>query len=330
VPNNPNNPGGSDVKNGPGGPKHGPDSHANNNHHHGGGGGGDGRDRLDEKELAQEYGMAYALFKHFPELMKLLKQAVAHSWTPSRFQAELHETDFWKNHSASYRTRIAEKYGDNKNYQQEIHNRVEKLRDLARANGAQFTAHALRRLAERAYLFDLSDADLMDVMANHVLPGESGHYGGQLSAIEEQLRGVAFRNGVRINDDQLKRWMRAIVRGDADVNQFETHLRDVAARTFAAFGDQIRGGTMDVMDAASPYIQSMASILELNPASIDLYDRTLRKALNNQNDKGEYVPMNISDFEDMLRQDKRWSRTKNARDEARGWTQAIAKAWGLA
>lgn len=287
------------------------------------------KDKINRDKIEEEYGLSFALFKSSPELMKLLRQAVAHSWTAQKFQVELRQTDWFKKHSDVWRQNMALKYSDPTTYKERLGNSLTAVQNLAGAFGASLSRQAMKRLAERALLFGWSEDQIRDVLANHVLPSDAGHYEGQLSGIETALRNTALRNGVRLGDDQVKRWMREIVRGNSSQEQYETFIRDVAAKTFAAYGDQIKGG-MDMADLASPYIQSMSEILEVNPASVDLYDRTIRRALSFKNDKGEQVPMSITDFEDSLRQDKRWQFTKNAKDQALGYTQAIARMWGLA
>lgn len=286
------------------------------------------KDKINRDKIEEEYGLSFALFKSNPELMKLLHQAVNQTWTAQKFQVELRQTDWFKKHSDIWRQNMALKYSDPTTYKERLGNSLTAVQNLAGAFGATLSKQATKRIAERALLFGWSEDQIRDVLANHVRPSH-GHYEGQLSGIETTLRNTALRNGVRLGNDQVKRWMREIVRGNSSQEQYETFIRDVAAKTFAAYGDQIKGG-MDMADVASPYIQSMADILEVNPASVDLYDRTIRRALSFKNEKGESVPMSITDFEDSLRQDKRWQYTKNAKDQARGYTQAIARMWGLA
>ena len=86
---------------------------------------------------------------------------------------------------------------------------------------------------------------------------------------------------------------------------------------------------MDVADVAAPYVQSMADILELNPSGIDLYDRTIRRALSHKNEKGEAVPLSISDFEDQLRQDKRWQYTDGAKNQMTEYAIELGKMFGV-
>lgn len=286
------------------------------------------KDKIDRDEIEQEYGLSYALFKAYPELMKLLKKAVAQNYTAGRFQVELRQTDWFKNHSDIWRQNMALKFSDPATYNERLQNSITSVTNLARAYDADVTKKALRRLSERALLLGWSEDQIRDVLANHIRPGQDGHYEGQLSAIETQLQNTAMRNGVRISKEQLRGWMRNIVRGNSSQDQYQTYIRDMAAQTFAAYGDQIKGG-MDLVEVASPYMQTMAELLELNPGSIDLYDKKIRTALSHTNDKGEAVPMSITDFEDMLRKDKRWQYTRGAKEQMTEYAVNLGKMFGV-
>jgi len=286
------------------------------------------KDQIDQDEIEQEYGLAYALFKAYPELNDLLKKATGQSWSATRFQVELRQTDWFKQHSDIWRQNQALKYSDPTTYQERLNNSLTQVQNLAGTFGAGLSEKASRRLAERALLLGMSEDQIRDKLANFVTPSRGAGYGGQLAPIEEDLRSTALRNGVRISKDQLQKWMQNIVRGNSSQEQYQNFIRNQAAASFPTYAEQIRGG-MDLADVASPYVQSMADILELNAGSIDLYDRTLRRALAHTNAKGDYVPMSISDFEDELRADPRWARTKQANEQARGYATAFAKMWGL-
>ena len=286
------------------------------------------QDKINRDEIEAEYGLSYALFQAFPELRRLLQKAVNQNYDANKFQVELRQTEWFKKHSDIWRQNIALKYSDPATYKERLQNSRTALENLAGAYDADLTKKATRRLAERALLLGWDENQIRDVLASHVRPGKDGHYEGQLSAIEDQLRSTATRNGVRLDRDQMKRWIRQIVRGNASQEQFESHIRAQAAKTFKAYADQINGG-VDMYDIASPYMQSMAEILELNPTSIDMYDRTIRKALSYKNDKGHPEAMSISDFEDELRKDRRWQYTDGARQQATEYAIRLGEAFGV-
>jgi hypothetical protein len=288
-----------------------------------------GQDKIDRDQIEEDYGLSYALFKAFPELEKLLKDAIAGNWTPTKFQVELRQTDWFKKHSDVWREATALFHSDPATFDERLQESLTAVTNLAGSVGAQIGQQGLERLAKRALLFGMDEAQIRDVLAKHVRPGGEGYYTGDLSSIEDQLRSTAIQNGVTLHDAQLKKWMQAIVRGDSSQDQFVTAIRRMAADAFPLYGEQIKGG-VDLMDVASPFIQSMSEILELNPADIKLTDPTIRRALSGRTDSaGKIVPTTTSDFEESLRNDARWMYTRNARDTAEGFAASIGKMWGL-
>lgn len=287
------------------------------------------QDKIDRDQIEEDYGLSYALFKAFPELQQLLKDAIAGNWTPTKFQVELRQTKWFEKHSDVWREVTALHYSDPSSYNDRLAESTAAVQNLAASVGAQLSPAGLERLAKRSLLFGFDEAQIRDVLSKHVKPSESGYYTGELSTVEDQLRSTALQNGINLNDTQLRGWMQSIVRGDASQDQFVTAIRRMAADAFPLYGEQVKGG-LDLMDVAAPFIQSMSDVLELNPADIKLTDPTIRRALAGTADpSGKAQAMNISQFEDGLRKDSRWMYTKNARQTAEGMAASIGKMWGL-
>lgn len=291
--------------------------------------GNGGQDKIDRDQIEEDYGLSYALFKAFPELHDLLKKAIANNWTPTKFQVELRQTKWFEKHSDVWREVTALQYSDPATFEDRLSESLAMVGNIAGGIGAQISQKGLERLAKRALLFGFDEAQIRDQLAKHVKPSGAGYYTGDLSSIEDQLRSTAIQNGISLNDSQLQTWMQSIVRGDASQDQYITAIRRMAADAFPLYGEQVRGG-IDLMDVASPFIQSMSDLLELNPADVKLTDPTIRRALSGATDSsGKTVPLNISQFEDSLRQDARWMYTKNAKKTAEGMAASIGKMWGL-
>jgi len=295
----------------------------------GGKGEGAKQDKIDRDQIEEDYGLSYALFKAFPELEDLLKQAIAGNWTPTKFQVELRQTKWFSKHSDVWREVTALSLSDPATYDERFQASLTAVTNLAGSIGAQVSEAGLERLAKRSLLFGFDEAQMRDVLAKHVKPSGAGYYTGELSTVEDQLRSTAIQNGITLNDDQMRRWMQSIVKGDASQEQFVTSIRRMAADAFPLYGEQIKGG-LDLMDVASPFIQSMSELLELNPADVKLTDPTIRRALSGTaGTNGQYAPTNLSSFEDSLRKDSRWMYTKNAKQTAEGFAASIGKMWGL-
>lgn len=279
--------------------------------------------------IEEEYGLSYAMFKAFPELGNLLQDAIKDHWSPVRFQAEFRQTNFFKHHSDVWRKNMALKKTDPATYHERWNNNRTQYKDLAASMGVRLSPQTLGRLAERGLLFGWDEGQIRGVLSRYVRPSRTGDYGGDLSAAENDLSSLAYQNGIRISRGQMRNWMKSIARGDATQDQYEKHIRNVAASTFSIYGDQIRHGA-NVYDIATPYMQAMAQTLELNPSSLDLFDPTIRRAVSGvRTKKGEREPLSITDFEDQLRQDRRWQYTQTATDQAKGFTRALSQMWGL-
>lgn len=279
--------------------------------------------------LEEEYGLSYALFKSFPELNHLLQQAIRSNWTPQKFQVELRQTDWFKNHSDVWRKNIGLKKSDPASYRERLFNTRSAFRNIADSLGVTLSPKMFNRLSERALLFGWDEGQMRNTLSNYVRPSRRGDYGGQLASAENNLSQLAYRNGVRVSRGQMRTWMRQLARGDGSEEEFSNWIRNLSANTFRPFADQIRNGA-DLMDIASPYMETMAQTLELNPNQIDPFDRTIRRVLSGQkNDKGDFEAISLTDFEDSLRRDRRWQFTQTAQDQARGYVNAISKIWGL-
>ena len=289
------------------------------------------QDTLSTKELAEEYGFGWKFFKHNDELWKLLKDATEGPdapWGPQRFITEFRATKWYKTHSEIYRQNKALQYTDPATWRERRANHKAMVDNLASQWGADLDHKQLQRIANRSFMLGWDEAQTLDFLAKRVRPDDHGHYGGELSGIEQHLRDLSYQNGVSIPRVRLRTMMRQIVRGEADVREYETWIRDVAAKTYSAYAKEIKSG-VNVLDLASPYIQAMANVLEMNPGAIGLDDRTLRRAMTHRTDKGEAQPMSLSDFEDSLRADRRWQYTDNAKEQMKAYANALGKMWGV-
>ena len=83
---------------------------------------------------------------------------------------------------------------------------------------------------------------------------------------------------------------------------------------------------ISLKDLSRNLIMTMGEVLELDPNGIDVMDPTVQKALKNNGNKGI---MSLTDFEVMLRNDARWAKTRNAKEEASKYGYEILKSFGL-
>lgn len=143
------------------------------------------------------------------------------------------------------------------------------------------------------------------VNKNNVPEGPAGKY-------FQNLKTIAARNGINLSDAAAADYANKIVAEQLDENTAYNTVRESAASAFPQFADKIKAG-VDLKTIADPYMQSMASILEIPDTSIDLFDPTIRSALSYTNKDGTLATKSLADFESGLKNDPRWAYTKNAR-----------------
>ena len=150
---------------------------------------------------------------------------------------------------------------------------------------------------------------------------------------EQSLRSTAQDMGVYVGDDYITSAANAVndPSSNATLETYQQHLRDMAKSQYSGFAGLIDKG-MTMKQIADPYVQQMASTLEINPNLIDFSkDGMIQKALGAQiGPDGVSQPVPMWQFQQNLRQDPRWQYTNNARDTVTGIAHGILKDFGVA
>ena len=133
---------------------------------------------------------------------------------------------------------------------------------------------------------------------------------------------TAKANGVTLADDQINSFTRQIQSG-TDEKIIANEIRNIAGLGMPDKVVKLLGQGIDLNTIYSPYRNTMASILELNPESIDLKDPTLRLAF------GPDKETTIYDFEKALRKDYRWQYTDNAKRDVSNVALKVLRDFGF-
>lgn len=290
----------------------------------GGGGGqktssGDSPPAPDPKgrsELAEDYGFVEALFDSSPELKKLFDKATKGQWTSEKFQAELRDTRWWKSHTKTERDYLAKRYGDPASAKQDMGKAYVRVRQLANAMGLRETPGNKKRLKTWAYNIVAKgwDESQLRYEVGKFVYFDDDVWQGEGGEVQEKLRSYAYDMGIKMSSKWYADRSRNVIRGVATMQDMEDEIRRQAKATYGQWGKQIDAGK-SVADLASPYMQSMAQILELPAGALNLFDPTVRKALQYKDPQtGSNAVKPLWQFENELRNDSRWKKTKNAQD----------------
>jgi hypothetical protein len=281
--------------------------------------------KLDDSDYARDYGFQLAFLKSDPDLYKLFKEAVDNGWDAQKFQAELMQSKWYRTHGENYRQTVALQKTDPATYKSRLASLVGQIADKAAAMGVTFSDKQLNNLATHSLMFGWNENQLNNVMAKYItFSGAKGQAANNISAMQQ----AAWRNGLKFSGDTYRTWAQKIARGDNTVDDFQKYVRKQAAGLAPSYADELNSG-VDLWDVAQPYMQSMAQLLELNPADISLFDPTIRGALSAKGPDGKPTSKSLWQFENEVRQDPRWLKTKNAQDAVYSVSHQVLQTFGL-
>lgn len=284
-------------------------------------------DTLDIKELQSQYGWVASILNSDPELKRLFKRAVAKGWTPEKFQVELRSTKWYKKNGEAYRNGLVQKKSDPATFKANVEQVRTRLSMMASEFGAVVGEKTLAKMAEQAYMLGWDDNQIRQTLSGYVKYTD-GRLLGQAGQWEAELREYARSMGVKISNKTIQRAVQRAIEGSRTIEDAKADLRETAVSAFPMLADRLRSGET-VADVMDPYRQTMASILEMDPDTIDLNDSRLRRALSGAGPKGEPALTTLYDFEKQVRKDPRWLSTKNARDTMMSGAQKLLSDWGL-
>ncbi len=140
---------------------------------------------------------------------------------------------------------------------------------------------------------------------------------------KEVLAKTAMANGLNINQfADADQWATRVAAGEP-IETFKQTIRNAAKLGLPENVKSLVDQGIDLDTIYSPYKETMASILEINPNSINVNDPMLRKAI------GPDKEMSIYEFQKTLKQDPRWQYTNNAREDVSSSVQRVLKDFGF-
>jgi hypothetical protein len=179
----------------------------------------------------------------------------------------------------------------------------------------------------------LSDTDVEDIYNNSIAVGggtatinalvraklkytAGGTLTGAAGVALDDLKKTAAANGLDFDaqfGSQAQGWLAKIAQGESP-DTFKKIIRQLAKTGYQNVPQvtSMLDQGIDLETIYSPYKNVMASVLEINPQTININDKTLRSAI------GSDKEMTLYDWERSLRKDPRWQYTSKARQQVSG------------
>ncbi|MHB1100013.1 MAG: hypothetical protein ACYCZR_10700 [Burkholderiales bacterium] len=312
----------------------------------------DATDILDRGDLAADFGSAYGvgLILANPELLVLAYRsqgwANAHidprtgkavrgqkpedeqggEWDANRTAIEITQSQWYQSRDGMQRQAENARLSDPASWSRNVDDITATLLAQATKMGAVLTGDEARKLADSIlrdnwdYIQRAPDGSIPESVLNaHLVPliaaKPDGSFGGQAGMNATSIRQLADAYGVRMTDKWYLDTVQALQSGRLTEVDVRNQLVANSRSTWSAMGDSI-SETTTVKDLASSYIQTMASVLEIDPDMVDLETPEIRQALTFI-DPGTGKPRQktVWEFEQGLRKDPRWDRTQQGQKE---------------
>lgn len=283
---------------------------------------------FDESLLEKQYGSLAVLLKN-KELTNLVSQAVNNGWDDATFQQKLYGTTFYKQHSDAQRNWLLLKATDPGEATKELTARTKEVTDTAATLGISLSAHDLRSLADQS-LSNAFDATQLNEAVGAHFQYTTQHAQGQAGTYEDSYTKLANDYGVNVSGSTVGNWIAKTLTGQMTPDTVKALVEQQATTMYPGLAQQIKAG-MTVADVAQPYRDTMANILELDPASVSIHDPKIKQALQYMPDPSKPPTlMPQYQFEQQMRQDPRWLKTNNAQQSLMDSATGLLQKMGLA
>lgn len=280
----------------------------------------------------KQYGFVGQLANSIPELRSILSRAAGANWSADEFSRALQDSNWWRNSADAvkqYQLLKVTKPGEFANQRTQL---IGKVKTIANEMGVGIPAGSpLAHIVDTAQMMGWDEATLRQHIGNSLGVGgiKSGAtYGGQAGQIQQQLRTAYYDMGIPYSGYRINMDVRYILSGKSTVEATQSRLINQAVSAFPALAEQIRAGET-VRQIADPYIQTKAQLLEVPPDTVTLQDQTVRQGLSHRDAQGKIGLMPLWQYEQQVKADPKWDKTKNARDAYSAMAHQIGRDWGF-
>lgn len=207
----------------------------------------------------------------------------------------------------------------------ELKNKRDAVKLLATELGVELTDGQVNSLG---YDYANGNIDATTVKSRIASTGNINFATGEAAKTIDSLKATAASYGVSYDPSWYNQSAKDILTGKVDNDTVAQQLKELAKSRYPSLAKQIDAG-YTVKQVASPYLQSMANILEINPNDITMEDPTIKQAFTSLNADGQPSTKALWQFEQDLKQDPRWRFTKNAQTDLMGTARKVLQDFGL-
>lgn len=287
---------------------------------------------IEAKELAALAGFSVAFFKHNNELKNVFEKALRQDWSGDRLLAAARNTNWFKKHSESARRAILLKTSDPAEYKRQLKQTRAAARRIIRELGVPIDGFTLGNVAKAALHGGWNETQIRNYVTKFGSVADAIRAGKTLRGLagetERELRELSNAYGIGASTNFVANATQRVVRNRRDMEFYRNHFLERAMSRYPGLAKELEGG-LTVAQIAEPYVDAMARLLELNPGDINVFDKSIQKALISRDSKGKPAAKTLWQFEEDLRKDARWMKTNNAREDLMSAGRQVLRDLGL-
>jgi len=311
------------------------------------------KDTLSMEQLMKQFGIAAAVLANNPSLVEALNRILGKDGQPMITDPAIQEaiikgTSWYRDQTDTQRTYDYYRATNPGQFAADLQLNASKIVKQFASLGLSITAqdaidyanNAMKQVIikdgkvvrfDQDYLNKLM-SDSIKFTKTGTIDGRVTYTGlaGKLETMATELYGRAWEYGfpATMSNEGFSNWfessMKGLVAGTLNPEDVDNLLQQRAksfAPGLARFIDQ--GQTL--RQAADAHINAVAMTWEVDPDSLDLNNDYLQRAINHQDEKGNFTTMNLYDTKKLARRSDNFDLTQQAKEEKTGMAQAMLR-----
>ena len=309
------------------------------------------------KNIRRTYGISDKILKDNPELVELL-QILKDQRKKGIFYKDadvaqmVSETDWFMRHTESWMKIQKDRASKDPDlWDALMQEQADNIKDKFLAAGADIDNPTALKYAEditygsgwNGDSFELFDEEyIQDAIAGAIDYTKTGmvagvemyDFSGEAETMATTLYETARAYGydTSLDNSTFTTWFQKSIKGLMDgtlaVEDVDDELMSNAVSRFPGLAKQIQNGAT-LMEAANPYLQTIADTWEQPVASIDLNSDIVQKVLNFSNGDNKFAPMNLYDAKKEARSHANFDFTEKAKTEKMSIAEMMLKDFGF-
>jgi hypothetical protein len=294
---------------------------------------------ITKEDAATEWGFALTILdaKGAEQVQTVFNQAWADlkkgvEWSEAKFINAIQKTDWYMDRSEAQRVYFKIKNDPTQAAELEakIVGNMESLRASAELLGATLTDAQLRKLADENLMNGWNAEQIESNLAKYIKYSTDPNTGfqtliGAAGNVEDDIRLFAKQMGVEVDDKFVLEKSQAAVQAGNDTQAAKDFIRARAKEKYGAYASELDTSTVE--QVSYNYRSSMANLLEVGIDEVSLDDTLIKQAMAVGDGQGG--KKNLFQFEQELRKDPRWAKTKNAKEASSTIVNDVLSTFGL-